>query len=91
MAALSLASASDRGRWARNAAVALGVNLVTHTVFWYARPARLMLAEAIVSGVEAAAYRALCGIPLPKAGAWSLLLNLTSYWLGVAAWRVLLG
>ncbi len=92
MAALSAASARQRQRWARNALAAVGINLVTHTLFWYTQDrAHLLLAESVVVGVEAVGYALLCGLSPVRAGAFSLALNLVSYGLGVTAWRVLLG
>jgi len=91
MAALSAVSAGDRRRWARNALAAVGINLVTHTAFWYGQGhLGLLPAELVVVLVEAAGYWWLCRVSAVKAGAWSLALNLLSYELGILAWRVLL-
>ena len=76
--------------------VAVGLNLVSHTLFWLGFPllrtgtmAGLVAAEGLVVLVEAVPYRLLCPFPWPQALSVSLLLNLASFVVGIEVWRLL--
>ncbi len=90
MAGLSSISAADRPHARSRAVFAAGLNVATHTAFWYVQGVGLLPAEAATVVVEAAAYRGFCHVSLPKAAAWSVLLNLASLSLGLLAWGWLL-
>jgi hypothetical protein len=73
--------------------IALGLNLVSHTLFWFGFPllrtgtmAGLVGAEGVVVLAEAVPYRLLCPFRWGQALAVSLLLNLASFVVGVGVW-----
>ncbi len=76
---------------------ALGVNLLTHPLFWWGHThllagtgqAGLLGAEAVVVLVEGCCYQAGLRWSWPRALAVSLLLNLASYTAGLAQWALL--
>jgi hypothetical protein len=84
-----------RGRWARAVVLALGLNLVSHTFFWYtlaAVPVRgetvILLAEFAVVAAEGAIYAVTVARPAWSAWPVSLLLNWSSWVLGSYVWRL---
>jgi hypothetical protein len=77
--------------------IAAGLNLVTHTVFWYALPLSplpstiaLYSYELLVVIVEAVAYARWCGFTFWQAGLLSLGLNVASYLSGGLIWPYVL-
>jgi len=95
MALLGAALRLGRSRTLRCAVVALGVNLVSHTVFWIgfplvaARwPGGLLGAEVAVALGEGIAYLWLCRFAWWQALSSSALLNLLSFVAGVELWRL---
>ena len=94
MALLAALLPGWRRRWRRAVLLALALNLVTHTIFWYALPLLplppergLPLAEAAVILVEGAVYAAT--IARPRWTGWlvSLALNYASWVLSSYVWR----
>jgi hypothetical protein len=84
-------------RW-RVVAVVLGVNLITHPLFWVTFPMiglpflpRLYLAESIVALIEGIVYRRLCRFRWIEAMALGLALNAFSTVVGIVLWQVWLG
>ncbi len=90
MAILSSLAARDRPKAGPRALFAAALNVLTHTAFWYVQAMGVLPAEAATVAVEAAAYRAFCGVSLGKAAAWSAVLNVASFSLGLFAWQLLL-
>ncbi len=95
MALLGAALRLGRRRTLRCTAVALGVNLVSHTVFWIgfplvaaSWPGGLVGAEAVVALGEGLAYLWLCRLTWWQALLTSGLLNLLSFVAGVELWRL---
>jgi hypothetical protein len=95
MALLGAAWRLGRRRALCCAAIALGVNLVSHTVFWItfplvaARwPGGLLGVEAVVALGEGVAYLWLCPFTWRRALSASALLNLLSLVAGVELWRL---
>ena len=91
-----LAALVAPGRVLRCTLVAVVLNLLTHTLFWFGfpllrNPTRmgLLAGEAVVVLLESAAYRLLCPFRWRLALAASLLLNLGSLVVGVQVWRLL--
>ena len=83
-----------RPHFRRAVLLALGLNLISHTVFWYALPhlplppaQALPLAEWIVIAVEGAVYAA--AIARPSWTGWpvSIVLNYASWVLSTYLWR----
>lgn len=75
--------------------VCLGLNLVSHTVFWIAYPLvaleaglRLCGFEILIAGVEAGIYHRVCRLSLSRSIGISLALNLASFWLGNYLWQL---
>lgn len=94
MALLACALPRWRPRWRHAIVIALVLNLVTHTVFWYTLPVLplppergLPLAEGAVIVVEGAIYAA--AIARPRWSGWpvSLALNYASWVLSSYMWR----
>jgi len=84
-----------RGRWARAVALALGLNLVSHTLFWYTLTAvsargetAILLAELAVVAAEGAVYAVTVAHPWWSGWPVSLLLNGASWVLGSYVWRL---
>jgi hypothetical protein len=78
--------------------VVLGVNLITHPLFWATFPQiempflpRLYLAELIVALVEGSVYRYLCRFGWIEAMGLGLALNAFSTVVGILFWQVWLG
>ncbi len=79
--------------------LAVGLNLFTHTVFWYTFPwfsflayaPRLWLAEGLIALVEASVYRHFCALSWPQALGLGIGLNLLSALVGLFLWQILLG
>ncbi len=94
MLAFSLAERSQRRRAAKNLALVVALNAVTHTIFWNLFPlaipfggsyfAKLLAAECIVSVIEGGAYRYACGLRTGAAMALGFALNALSWQGGVA-------
>lgn len=85
-----------RPYWRRAVGVALALNLVTHTVFWYSLPLvalepqrALPLAEAVVMAVEGAVYAATIARPAWSGWPVAVVLNYASWVLGSLMWRIL--
>ena len=83
-----------RRTWRRAVLLALALNLVTHTLFWYALPALplppesgLPLAEAVVILVEGAVYAATVAQPRWTGWLVSLALNYASWVLSSYIWH----
>jgi hypothetical protein len=83
-----------RPRWRRAVLLALALNLVSHTVFWYALPllplpadAALPVAEGIVIAAEGAVYAAAVARPAWSGWLVSLALNYASWVLSSYLWR----
>ena len=77
--------------------IAAGLNLVTHTVFWYVLPLSplpsaiaLYSYELLVVIAEAVAYNKWCGFTFWQAGLLSLGLNTASYLSGALVWPYVL-
>jgi hypothetical protein len=94
---LSVLFLGRQSHWFRNGAIAVGVNLVTHTLFWYSLPLlpfdaanKLCGYEVAIALVEAVLYHHLCGFRGPQAGLVSLSLNLLSYSAGGWIWPYIL-
>ena len=84
-----------RGRWARAVALALVLNLVSHTLFWYTLTAvsargetAILLAELAVVAAEGAVYAVTVAHPRWSGWPVSLLLNGASWVLGSYVWRL---
>lgn len=82
--------------WGDGLAVAAGVSLVSHPVFWFvyaphAGPGlgALVLGEGLVVATEAVAYRLALRIPTREALGVSLLTNVVSATLGSLVYRAL--
>lgn len=98
MAVLARLLPGWRGRFRRAVLLALGLNLVTHTVFWYALPhvplpypQSLQLAESLVIVVEGAVYAVTVAHPYWTGWLVSLALNCASWALGSYIWRLVGG
>lgn len=83
-----------RPRWRRAVFLAVALNLVSHTVFWYAMPAiplppeqAIFLAEWIVIATEGTVYTATVARPAWTGWLVSLALNYTSWVLSMYLWR----
>jgi hypothetical protein len=94
MALLALLLPGWRPHWQRAVLVALGLNLLSHTVFWYTLPlialppeTAIPAAELAVIAAEGAVYAVTIARP-PWTG-WfvSLALNWASWVLSVYIWR----
>ena len=79
--------------------LSVGLNLITHTIFWYSFPwfslldygPRLWLAEGLIALTEASVYRRFCSLSWPQALALGVGLNLFSALAGLFVWQILLG
>lgn len=79
--------------------LAVGLNLLTHTIFWYTFPwfswlayaPRLWLAEGLIALTEAGVYRHFCTLSWPQSLALGAGLNLFSLLAGLFFWQMLLG
>ena len=76
------------------AGVAVAVNLISHTAFWFGfpcvsrvLPGGILAAEALVVLAEAVAYRLLCQLGTWQALGASLVLNVLSLVIGVEIWH----
>ena len=94
MALLASALPGWRPQWRRAVLLALALNLVTHTVFWYTLPllplppeTGLPLAETVVIVGEGAVYAATVAHPRWSGWAVSLALNYASWILSSYMWR----
>lgn len=83
-----------RPRWGRAVLLALGLNLLSHTVFWYSLPllplapeTAIPVAEGIVFVAEGAVYAATLARPRWSGWAVSLALNYASWVLSSYMWR----
>lgn len=83
-----------RQRWRRAVLLALALNLLTHTVFWYALPllplppeSALPLAETVVIVVEGAVYAATIARPAWTGWPVSLALNYASWVMSSYIWN----
>lgn len=97
MAVLLRVWGSSRAQVQRCVFVCLGLNLLTHTIFWIAYPLvpleatlRLWGFEILIVIVEGLIYHRVCPLSLPRAMGISLLLNLASFWLGNYLWQLVL-
>lgn len=84
-----------RGRWRRAVLLALGLNLVSHTIFWYSlplvvssHPQAVPMAELVFTVLEGAVYAATVARPAWTAWLVSLVLNCASWLLGSYVWRL---
>lgn len=94
MALLAGLLPSWRPRWRQAVLLALGLNLVSHTIFWYTLPAlplgpetAIPVAEGIVIAAEGAVYAATVARPRWSGWAVSLVLNYASWVLSSYLWR----
>lgn len=78
--------------------LALGLNLLTHTLFWYSFPwlplayvPRLWLCEGLIALTEAAAYRRGLAFAWAEALAVGCVLNLLSALAGLIWWQTAFG
>lgn len=78
--------------------LAVGLNLLTHTLFWYSFPwlplaygPRLWLCEALIALTEGAVYQRSLALAWPRALGLGISLNLLSTLAGVLLWQRLLG
>lgn len=76
----------------------IGLNLVTHTLFWYSFPwlplayvPRLWLCEAFIALAEATLYQRFLALSWPHALTLGAGLNLLSALAGLFLWQILLG
>lgn len=83
-----------RRTWLHAVLLALALNLITHTVFWYTLPllpwppeSALPLAETVVIVVEGAVYAATVARPAWTGWLVSLALNYASWILSSYVWR----
>jgi hypothetical protein len=83
-----------RPRWRAAGLLALTLNLVSHTIFWYALPllplppaTAIPVAEGIVIAAEGAVYAATVARPAWSGWAVSLALNYASWVLSSYLWR----
>ncbi len=96
MGAFTLLWPQQRTHFARNVLLTSGMNVVTHTVFWYTLPllpvhglGALCGYEMVIIFVEGLIYAAVCDLPPAVALVLSLGLNLASYMLGTLVWGAL--
>ena len=94
MALLALLLPGWRPYWRRAVLLALGLNLVSHTIFWYTLPliplppeTAIPAAELTVIGVEGAVYAATVARPPWTGWLVSLALNYASWALSAYIWR----
>jgi hypothetical protein len=94
MALLASLLGGWRERWRRAVLLAVVLNLVSHTVFWYALPAvplppeqALPLAEWVVIAVEGLVYALAVARPRWSGWAVSIVLNYASWILSSYLWR----
>jgi hypothetical protein len=94
MALLSLLLPGWRPHWGRAVLVCLGLNLASHTIFWYTLPflplppaTAVPAAELAVVAAEGAVYAATVARPWWTAWLVSLALNWASWTLGAYIWR----
>jgi len=94
MVALLGLAGRGRAEVVRCAGIAVLVNLVSHTAFWFTfpkvsavLPGGLLAAEGLVVLAEAVPYRLLCGLRAWQALGASFALNLLSLVLGIEIWR----
>lgn len=94
MALLALLLPGWRPHWRRAVLVALGLNLVSHTIFWYTLPLILLppstaipAAELAVVIAEGAVYAATVARPPWSGWLVSLALNYASWALSAYIWR----
>lgn len=94
MALLVLLLPGWRPYWRRAVLVALGLNLISHTVFWYTLPltplppaTAIPTAELAVIAAEGGVYAATVARPLWTAWLVSLALNWASWTLSAYIWR----
>jgi hypothetical protein len=94
MALLAWLLPAWRAQWRRAVLLALALNLVSHTVFWYGLPllplppeTALPLAEWLVIAVEGAVYALTVARPPWSGWAASLVLNYASWVLSSYLWR----
>lgn len=78
--------------------VVLGVNLITHSLFWVTFPLiglpflpRLYLAELFIAIAEGSAYRLFCRFSWIEALGLGLVLNALSIAIGIGLWQMWLG
>lgn len=83
------------GHWRQAVVLALGTNLVSHTIFWYTLPQvplpyseAVPLAELVVTMLEGAIYAVTVARPFWTAWPVSLALNWASWVLGSYIWRL---
>jgi hypothetical protein len=93
MALLSLFWSQQRRRLPANVATTAVVNLISHTLFWYALQwsaewgaSRLYWLELLVVVGEGSLYWWLRRFRFWEACLFSLLFNLLSWWVGVQLW-----
>ena len=94
MALLALLLPGWRPRWLRAVLVCLGLNLISHTIFWYTLPliplppaTAIPAAELAVIAAEGAVYAATVARPWWTGWLVSLALNWASWALGAYIWR----
>jgi hypothetical protein len=94
MALLAALLPGWRPRWRRALVLALALNLVSHTIFWYTLPfiplppeTAVPLAELVVIVVEGAVYAATVAHPAWTGWLVSLALNCASWVLSSYLWR----
>ncbi len=94
MALLSLLLPGWRPRWHRAVLLCLGLNLASHTVFWYTLPLIPLPPETAIPAAELAVIAAEGGvyaatIARPRWSGWlvSLALNWASWILSAYIWR----
>lgn len=82
----------------RGLLLSIGLNLLTHTLFWYSFPwlplaygPRLWLCEALIALAEAAVYWRFLALSWPQALLLGVALNLLSAWAGLFLWPIVLG
>jgi hypothetical protein len=95
MAVLARLLPGWRNRWRRAVVLALGLNLVSHMLFWVALPYATLpyaqavpLAELVVMAIEGAVYAATVARPFWTGWLVSLVLNWMSWALGSYVWRL---
>ncbi|MBK8046696.1 MAG: hypothetical protein IPK16_05975 [Anaerolineales bacterium] len=95
MAVLAWLLPGWRGQWLRAVLLALGLNLVSHTIFWYTLPhvtlpyaVAVPVAELVVALGEGAVYATTVARPRWTGWLVSLALNWASWVLGSYVWRL---
>ncbi len=96
MVIFSLIFKAQRKYLYKNLLVVIGINVVSHTIFWFTFPlidmgywTKLYLMESVIFIVEGIAYSLILGLALIKSLVLSFIFNLISMVAGLLAWEIL--